>query len=299
VETPVVSHRYTRAGRFTASLAVKDNKDAYSESQAKIEIVVVDTVSNEPPVIRDIVVTPDPVISGRAAVITIDAVDPNDDIVEYAYSIETGVITGSGSTILWQAPKIPGDYRLDITVKDSSGNYDSTDYYITVRDLPLEQKTNLAISAVINNVDILADGTTPAYINAMISWQDPETKETSNIQGRDIREFTADLSEFDGRSSADLKDNGEQGDMAAGDGDYWIKFTPGTHMSSGIYEIRVSAELADGREITTSIAVNVESVKEDQDRTPLERLESPGFGIDIALVGLLIACVLLLKKRET
>jgi len=52
--------------------------------------------------------------------------------LSYQWVCNEGTITGSGSTITWEAPKTYGDFHIMCTVLDSSGNKASQTTTVTV-----------------------------------------------------------------------------------------------------------------------------------------------------------------------
>lgn len=67
---------------------------------------------------------PATVATGGTSAITSLASDPDGDTLTYAWSADGGVITGSGSTVVWTAPATVGTYA--ITCKVSDGKLESS-----------------------------------------------------------------------------------------------------------------------------------------------------------------------------
>jgi phage baseplate assembly protein gpV len=50
------------------------------------------------------------------------AVDPDGDRLTYDWSASQGIVDGSGPTITWTAPDLPGTYPISVTVSDKDGS---------------------------------------------------------------------------------------------------------------------------------------------------------------------------------
>jgi hypothetical protein len=67
-------------------------------------------------------------------VITCSAVSPQGTPLNYKWVSSDGTITGSGSSITYEAPKTYGDFHVVATVDDGLGNTASKTVTVTVRD---------------------------------------------------------------------------------------------------------------------------------------------------------------------
>ncbi|MGA1848203.1 MAG: Ig-like domain-containing protein [Thermoplasmatota archaeon] len=75
-------------------------------------------IDNTPPVIDNVLVDTSEVPPGGVITITVNAHDPEGQELEYSYSPESGMIFGGGSTVSYEAPLIPGEYSIEISVFD-------------------------------------------------------------------------------------------------------------------------------------------------------------------------------------
>jgi len=74
---------------------------------------------NHPPTIVSLTANPQsPIEVNQSTIIICLATDQDEDILTYNWTKTGGTITGSGSTITWTAPALPGTYTITCTVSD-------------------------------------------------------------------------------------------------------------------------------------------------------------------------------------
>jgi len=62
------------------------------------------------------------VLPSSTSRITCVATDADDDTLTYAWSSDSGgTITGTGDTVTWNAPEVPGSYVINVSVTDGKG----------------------------------------------------------------------------------------------------------------------------------------------------------------------------------
>jgi hypothetical protein len=298
VDTPMVEYRYTRAGTYTASLVVKDDRDTISEGQSFLKITVNEAYVNKPPVIVDVLMS-DEVYTSFIVNLQAMAEDPDDDIEEYIFTVEAGVIMAIDNMAAWGTPDEPGIYELEIKVLDSVGNYDIMTMDIDVQPLPLEYKFDLNARAYVGPDEITpgTDDTSTLFVEVI--WDDVLSESRKNLHGSDVRSVTADLSALEGSDRAALNDRGKNGDVEAGDGIYSLEITVGTNTDPKLYRIPVTVELADGRTLEDDAGLMVlEGAKRDRRVSPADRIFNlPGFDAGIVVVAL-ISVMLVVGKRN-
>jgi hypothetical protein len=69
--------------------------------------------------------------------ITCKAIDPDGDLLTYGWIASSGNITGSGPTVIWISPSVPGIYTVTANVSDGRGGEDSESIVIEVTALPV------------------------------------------------------------------------------------------------------------------------------------------------------------------
>ncbi|UCH89771.1 MAG: VCBS repeat-containing protein [Thermoplasmata archaeon] len=302
-DSPLVEHTYKFAGEFEASLIVKDDSDIVSDTQAVVTVTVRNQPVNEPPTIQSVQVSPEPAYVGRSAEINVDASDPNDDITGYVYSADAGSITGTGSTVTWLPPDEIGDYKIEITVRDSAGNYDRTDRYITVILVPVELMEDVRLGTTVTPSELTADGLSSAKLTAVVEWHDNSGSDGAKVvrlTGEQLDIIWVDLSALGGKSIAVLTDDGMGGDAAAGDGIFTIEFTAGKSTKGSDQLLTVTASLADSRQLASSVSLKVIPGEEEQaeEETAADRLESPGFEAVFVFVAIIAIVILNVRARK-
>lgn len=119
----------TELGSYTISVAVTDGRGGESSAQ-----LVIDVMANQPPVIESLTATDMVVIFGNSTDITCVASDPDGDELAYSWNAAEGEISGEGSTVMWTAPDMCGEYiTVTVTVFDDRGAETSGALSIRVR----------------------------------------------------------------------------------------------------------------------------------------------------------------------
>jgi len=113
-------------GSFHVGIFVSDGKDTVITSQL---LMVSNT--NEP-VITEMIISPDSVLSGESATITVNAYDPDGDPLTYEYDPSGGTVSGTGSSVLWTAPYTAGTYSIQVAVSDGYGGVATGDVSVRV-----------------------------------------------------------------------------------------------------------------------------------------------------------------------
>jgi uncharacterized protein (DUF2141 family) len=88
---------------------------------------------NTPPIITDFSVYPTTLQPGQRANVSVEAIDDDNDVLTYQYSVNGGYIIGSGANVQWEAPLTPGDYNIKVTVDDGNGGSDANERTVTVQ----------------------------------------------------------------------------------------------------------------------------------------------------------------------
>lgn len=121
---PIVSHTYTRAGDFTATLKVTDDQGLEG-----IDTVSIQVVGPPPPALRA-VIDADPASGFAPLKVQFDAMASSGDIISYRWDFGDGT-GGRGRTVTHVYNDV-GDFLVRLTVTDSNGNQDAAERLISV-----------------------------------------------------------------------------------------------------------------------------------------------------------------------
>lgn len=88
--------------------------------------------SNKNPVISSVTVNPSSVNANGTVSVAVVASDPDNDQLNYAYTVTGGAISGSGANITWTAPAMQGANTINVTVTDGKGGTASGNGILTV-----------------------------------------------------------------------------------------------------------------------------------------------------------------------
>ena len=123
----------------------------------KIDMWILDF--NTAPLISSFQVYPSTLLPGQRANVSVEAIDPDNDVLSYQYSVNGGIIIGSGANVQWEVPLTPGDYTIKVTVDDGNGGTDENQRTVTVQ----------ASQTKITGTAKFAAGTTGDLSNAKVS----------------------------------------------------------------------------------------------------------------------------------
>lgn len=88
---------------------------------------------NQNPKIASVTADPTGVSPGQRSTITVTASDPDNDKLEYSYSVTGGNISGSGKTAAFTAGSAAGSAYVTVTVTDGRGGTAGGYVVITIR----------------------------------------------------------------------------------------------------------------------------------------------------------------------
>lgn len=118
-------------GKYTVYCLVSDGSGGQDSSSVEIEVV---EFINHNPVITSLTAVPRKIDLGARSNLTCAANDPDGDSLSYFWQAVSGSIQDSGSTAVWNAPTVPGNYWVSCEVQDGQGGIDRDSIAIMVRD---------------------------------------------------------------------------------------------------------------------------------------------------------------------
>ena len=80
---------------------------------------------NNPPVVNNLVASADWTLPLGSLDVICDALDPDDDELNYEWSTNGGSIIGTGCEVVWTAPEEVGIYAITVMVRDTYGGSDT------------------------------------------------------------------------------------------------------------------------------------------------------------------------------
>lgn len=117
-------------GSYQISCTVSDDEFDVQES---ISIEVFQFINHDPQILS-LSASPRKVHKGQSSELHIEAEDEDGHILNYNWSADEGSITGSGETISWLAPELPGNYLISCSIDDGFGGVAADDIWMIVRD---------------------------------------------------------------------------------------------------------------------------------------------------------------------
>jgi hypothetical protein len=266
---PVVSWiAPVETGTYTITATANDGE--FDSMPASIDLEV---VTNQAPVISDVSISPLPVLAGESADINVIASDPDGDLLKYEFSADAGTFSGGlGSKITWTAPFTVDIYTVQIKVTDPFGAFDEQAERI---DVVFKNIGPRIMDAYANPQTVPNDGSGELTIIAHVY-------DKNGLA--DVKTVTGDLTEIDGPSKADLKDQGRRGDSVSGDGNYTLQLNVPSTVSTGKKNIVVT--VTDFSDVTATYTVGVMITQAQSSEQGERRTLLPGFdGIAAIIFG--------------
>lgn len=118
------------SGSYSISVAVSDGKGGTASRSYTITVVA--PPANRSPVISSLTTNPKVAEPSRPVSVTSIAADPDGDPLDYVWWASNGRFEGTGSKVSWVAPPYPGEYTIELMVRDNLGGVAVQDIKIAV-----------------------------------------------------------------------------------------------------------------------------------------------------------------------
>ena len=139
----------TAEGSYTVTVTISDGEETASES-CIIQVV------NTPPIIASLTPSTTEIAPEGSCTIGCVASDADGDSLTYTWTASGGAVTGTGSSVSWEAPAAEGTYTISASVSDGHGGTasDSVDVVVEMKYGSIDIKSDPAGAAVfLNGVD--------------------------------------------------------------------------------------------------------------------------------------------------
>jgi PKD repeat protein len=158
-----VTHAFTAAGVYTASLQVKDDKGKTSTNKAEVQVEV--EQPNEPPVAEIVSVLPNPAMQGDPVTFTGVGTDPDGVVTQYVWDSNLLPMLSDQATFTTSTLEV-GIHTITFKVRDDDGVWSEPD------TVTLEVKRNNPPTLTVLTTKTEAD--TETVIEFLVRYTDPE-----------------------------------------------------------------------------------------------------------------------------
>lgn len=274
IENVVPMERNTDNNQGSRSIEVVDEENP---SEPPVEN------PNNPPEIIEVTAEPSTIMIGESCSISVFAYDEDDDTLTYSYNVIDGIITGSGSVVIWNAPDYAGTFEISVIVTDK---IDEVEENITV-----EVKCNAP--PFLDNIKVSPDVVYNSGEDTILI-----TCEVSDENGLDdIYKVRVDLSEIEGSSKRKMYDDGIFGDKEADDGIYSLEVVISKGLTQGEKTLRITVlDKSDGEFIQEITVVILES--EDEDEKSFWSTNNLLYLTALIIIAIIVVIIGILLKRK-
>ncbi len=169
------------------------SKDTHTEYLGEISdrSAFMTIIENRSPVIVSMDVNPKMVHQGDDISVSVDAFDPDHDIMDYSYFLDGELISQQGPTITIKAPQTPGDYILTASVGDNQESIQRSESITVVSDdIDIDEPPE--IITLTSDKDLAKPGET---VTITVSAEDPDNDPISY-------QWTAEGGKIDGNGNS-------------------------------------------------------------------------------------------------
>ncbi len=90
------------------------------------------TAGNQPPVISEFKADESQLVLGATTALTVDAKDPEDDVLTFTYNVSAGTVSGNGAAVQFTAPNTDALIKITVSVSDGKNEPVTKEISITV-----------------------------------------------------------------------------------------------------------------------------------------------------------------------
>jgi hypothetical protein len=123
----VTWHAPRSSGSYNVTIIITDGRGGEATNY-----IIIEVSNNKPPHINSLVADASWTTPSGSIQMTCDAEDPDDDELSYEWSANGGVISGTGTEVIWTAPEDTGKYNITVVVTDGHGSSDTKKVCSTV-----------------------------------------------------------------------------------------------------------------------------------------------------------------------
>ena len=134
----IVTHTYSEVGTYAVTLTVTDNHGIKTSDTLTVQV----NRENNPPVISGLSAEQAQVLPGATTTIIATVYDPDKDNLTFRWSVNGGSISGTGPSVVWNAPDKPGTYIVNLEINDGHGGIqgDSISVHVSTETVVSSQK---------------------------------------------------------------------------------------------------------------------------------------------------------------
>jgi len=130
---------------------------------------------NQRPIITSLTANPSPVSAGLPCVLTVEATDPDGDVLSYAWQVSAGQLSGTGATVTWTAPMETGVAHVSVEVSDAHSGKASRSLDIQVTSQTLNNRNPVITEVTVSPAVVFVGDSAQIEVKAEDPDGDPLT----------------------------------------------------------------------------------------------------------------------------